>query len=254
MKRLHSLLLVLLSAVASAHAGTQIGLQVDRYRWREFDGGDKLLEEEGAIPGLFLRHDAELAKSIGLHAAVFAYSGTVHYDGALITEDGLIPFESRTRYTGVRADVDASYSLGSGALRVRPFVGIGARYWLRELGRLMAYGYDEYWLLPYGRAGARLERPGGEKGFGWFASAAALFPFAVDETVKGVEEAEGDIKVEPKEKVGYEAEVGIVSGRLAVSAYWQAQDFGQSDLDASGQFLQPKSKLMIFGLRAGVSF
>lgn len=254
MKRLHSLLLVLLSAAACAHAGTQIGLQVDRFRWREFDAGEKLLEEEGAVPGLFLRHDAVLATSVGLHAAVYGYSGTVHYDGAIQSEEGLIPIESRTRYTGVRADVDASYALGSESLQVRPFVGVGARYWLREIGRFMANGYDEYWLVPYGRAGVRLDSPGGEKGFGWFASAAALFPFAIDETVKGVEDAGGDIEVEPKEKVGYEAEVGIVSGRLTVSAYWQLQDFGQSDFDASGQFLQPKSELMIIGLRAGVSF
>ncbi|MCS6772133.1 MAG: hypothetical protein NZ740_08940 [Kiritimatiellae bacterium] len=236
------------------HAQTQIGLQADRFRWREFDEGSKLLEESGVIPGIFVRHNRSLSDKLGLHGELVAFAGTVHYDGGIQSPEGFIPLESRTRYTGLRADVDASYAFGGEAAIVSPFLGIGARYWLREIGRFMPNGYDEYWFMPYGRAGVRLDVPASGKRADLFATAAVILPFANDEVVKGVEEADGDIEVEPDEEIGFEAELGLKTGRWNLSAYWQLQDFGKSDFDESGQFLQPDSEMMIIGLRAGISF
>lgn len=248
------ILAVCLGSALSAAAQTQVGFQAEYFRWREFDSdGTRLLEEEDALPGIFIRHDRKITGPVGLHAALAAFSGTVHYEGGIITEDGgIIPIEARTRYTGVRADVDLSVSADLGPATIRPFAGLGAWYWLREIGRFTIQGYDEYWFMPYGRAGLGVSVPLQEP-FRAFASMSVRIPFDNQERVEGVEEAD-TIEIEPGEEIGYEAEIGLQFRRAVVSVYWLFQEFDESDYDDSGQFLQPESEQLSVGVRLGLAF
>lgn len=249
-----AILAVSAGSVLSAAAQTLAGFQAEYFRWREFDiDGTRLLEEEDALPGIFIRHDRWIAGPVGLHAALAAFSGTVHYEGGIITEDGgIIPLEARTRYTGVRADLDMSVSADLGPATIRPFAGLGAWYWLREIGRFTQQGYDEYWFMPYGRAGVGVSMPLPSSSRA-FASAALRFPFDNQERVEGVEEA-GTIEIQPGEEIGYEAEIGLQFRRIVLSVYWLLQAFDKSNVDQSGEFLQPESEQVSVGMRLGIAF
>jgi len=72
----------------------------------------------------------------------------------------------------------------------------------------------------------------------------------------GVPLADGgdDIELEPEEKPGWQLEVGINHGAWHAAVFHTYMEFGQSDLDDTGQFFQPASTREVTGLRIGYRF
>lgn len=239
--------------------GPRVGLalQVSDFTWKEELPGGLSLEENGPLFGLQLHGHLPLSSQwTGYWQGEF-FAGVVDYDGYLYDLDGRIyPYSAETTYAGVAGAWDVGYDIVAySGTEIAPFLGLGAHYWLRSLDDDEGFGYDEYWLTLYGRAGLRAAwrvTPGTEV----FASGAALLPFfnyewAVDVPLS---ESEDDIELEPKERAGYQFEAGINHDPLHVAVFHEYMEFGQSDVDDTGQFLQPESTREVTGLRVGVLF
>lgn len=249
---------VFMLATESTRALVTASLTLQDFTWTEKLPSGLSLEETGGLIGLRLETDLP-HRSPGWrsHLAGDVFAGTVDYDGFLIGIDGSItPYESETTYLGVAGSWDVGYRVAlSPEFAVEPFLGLGAHYWLRSLDDDEGFGYDEYWLTLYGRAGIR---------FGWqtapetelYAAAAALLPFynyewAVDVPLA---QGDGDVELEPKEKTGWEIEAGLDHGSWHAAVFHSYMDFGRSDLDDTGQFFQPASTREVTGLRVGYRF
>jgi hypothetical protein len=229
------------------------GIELQSFNWKEQFGDDLELEESGALFGLSLLGRKDYPSPLALHYRVLGYGGTVDYDGFLMSLDGgIAPYASETSYLGLAGDLDVSYHLASpGEWELRPFVGFGSAGWLRSLDNTEGYGYDEYWLSLAGRAGLRVDVEQNDR-LRWHLMAALVAPFRNFEWVVDVPLApDSTIELTPKNEIGYQLDAGFTYQRWTLSVYYEAMDFGQSDLDDSGLFFQPASERRVAGLRLG---
>jgi len=230
---------------------------VNDFTWEEKLPDGATLEESGLLFGIHLQGNVDLPQAWESFLYGEFYFGTVDYDGFLINLDGSIePYRSETSYAGMSGAWDFGYDLHpADAWGILPFAGLGTHYWIRALDDEEGYGYDEYWLTMYGRAGLRVhwhQAAGTE----FYALGAVLLPFYNYEWAVDVPLAPGneDVELEPQEEVGFQLEAGMNRGRLHVSVFYEAMEFGQSDLDDSGSFFQPESTRDVAGIRAGIRF
>ncbi|HMO49671.1 MAG TPA: hypothetical protein PKE26_02780 [Kiritimatiellia bacterium] len=255
-----TVLAALLSAPAILTAAPEpnIALQVivQDFTWREDVGQPLRLKESGWLYGIGVNGRLRQPERWQLHYRAQFYGGEVDYDGFLQYLDGRVePYQAETRYLGAVGDLDASFLLNEGdAIPVRPFIGIGTRYWLRELDKREGFGYDEYWLTIYGRLGLNIEVPESSART-WFLSMALVVPvynyeWAVDVPLL----PDDNIELKPKRKLGQHLEAGVRGQRFQAALFYEALNFGQSDLDRSGMFFQPASEKRLAGLRVGMAF
>jgi len=233
-----------------------LSLVAQDLNWKEDLNDGTFLEESGILLGLSLDGSSSLASQLALHYRAQIYGGTVDYDGFIINlNGGKQPYKSDTTYYGLVGDLDASMNLSNNEqMQLRPFAGIGTRYWLRKLDDGGRFGYDEYWLTVYGRAGLRVHVIS-SPATAWHLMAAVILPFYNYEWAVNVPFTPDDsIELEPKEKTGYQVEGGVTHGRLAVAVFYEALDFGQSNPDKTGVFYQPASEMRLIGVRAGITF
>jgi hypothetical protein len=171
-------------AANEARAATEWMLHagIEDFRWREFDGGDELLEESGARYSLGIGFESAISPD---SLTVFSgegkiYFGTVDYDGqaCAILTGVCVPSESETNYDGIMAEARIARRYpkeGGGAVEVFGAAGIDS--WTREIeSTAIASGGSEDWTVFYGRAGV-----------GWRTGSYALrggvkLPFIVDES------------------------------------------------------------------------
>ena len=249
-----------LSGLAYAEPVTSdfaLSFMVNDFTWQENLPDGTSLEENGPLIGLHIQGQVDLPRAWESFLYGEVYAGTVDYDGFLINIDGSIePYKSETSYVGFSGAWDFGYNLStSEELGLLPFVGLGTHYWLRSLDDEEGFGYDEYWLTMYGRVGLRViwrSTTGTEV----YALGAALLPFYNYEWAVNVPLARGndDVELEPEEEVGYQLEAGLNRGRLHLSVFYEAMEFGQSDVDDSGLFFQPESTRDVAGIRIGIRF
>jgi hypothetical protein len=249
---------IVTSVAADLRAEVTVSLSIQDYTWTEELPNGLSLEENGGLFGV--RIETELPHRTPAWRSRLVgegYAGTVDYDGFLIGIDGSIsPYESETTYLGVAGSWDIGYGRPlSPDVTAEPFAGIGTHYWLRSLDDEEGFGYDEFWLTMYGRLGLRI---------GWrtaadtelFAAAVLLLPFYNYEWAVDVPLAagDGDVELEPEEETGWETEAGLNHGSWHAAVFHTSMDFGQSDLDDTGQFFQPASTREVTGLRIGYRF
>jgi hypothetical protein len=168
---------------SEARAATEWMLQagIEDFRWREFEGGARLLEESGARYSLGIGLESPMSPDslTVLSAEAKLYFGTVDYDGQAcnVLTGVCVPSVSETDYDGIMAEASVSRRYPKnpgGAFEVFGSAGIDA--WTREIkSTAAATGGWEDWTVFYGRVGA-----------GWRTSAYALragikLPLAVDE-------------------------------------------------------------------------
>lgn len=230
---------------------------INDFTWEENLPNGTSLEESGLLFGIHLQGHIDLPQAWESYLYGEFYAGTVDYDGFLVDLDGSIePYQSETTYAGIAGAWDAGYDVSASTYwTVLPFVGLGLHYWIRSLDDEEGYGYDEYWLTLYGRAGLRVAwqySPETEV----YALGAFLLPFYNYERAVNVPLSPGndDIELEPEEEVGYQFEAGVNHGRLHASIFYEAMNFGQSDLDDTGSFFQPESTRDVVGGRVGIRF
>lgn len=234
-----------------------LSAMVNDFTWEEKLPDGTSLEENGLLFGIHLQGKVDLPRAWESYLYGEFYAGTVDYDGFLIDLDGSIePYQSETSYAGMSGVWDFGYNFSSvEEWGVLPFAGLGTHYWIRSLDDQEGYGYDEYWLTMYGRAGLRVNWRN-STGTELYALGAVLLPFYNYEWAVDVPLAPGtdDIELEPEEETGFQLEAGMNRGRLHVSVFYEAMEFGQSDLDDSGSFFQPESTRDVAGVRAGLRF
>lgn len=230
--------------------------------WKEYMDGDQLLKESGALFHIGGEAQFNLPRNFVLIGQAGFFGGDVDYDGAIQNEDGtLTPTESDTTYEGgeLAAKIAHPFALGR-ATTLTPFAGFGLRAWERTLDAsfddryIGDHGYIEDWFDFRGILGATIETSLGAKWNG-FVTVEIRLPLVTEEVVD-LENVGGDddIDLEPEAKVTGFIEVGASRGMFFASIFAENQNFGESDLDDSGSFLQPESKSTIVGGRAGVTF
>ena len=231
-----------------------IHVLLQNFEWTE-DVSPLTLEESGTLAGFGIAGRTRFPGSLHLHFLGKFYAGSVDYDGFLQSVDGSItPYAAETDYSGSLGHLDLSLPLVSReAMEVRPLIGLGGHMWHRALDKSEGYGYDEYWLTVYGRAGVLIDYAldANTKLYG---SVAALLTFLNDESAENVPLSSGPIDLEPGEKSGLQAEAGLRFKRLSLAVFHEQFNFGASDLDDSGLFFQPASEMRVTGIRAGVAF
>lgn len=247
-----SLLLAPRAAPAAEEWSLQFG--VEDFRWREFDGGTRLLEESGARYSLGIGLESPVSPDA---LTVFGaegklYFGTVDYDGQAcnILTGICVPSASETDYNGLMGEawIARRHSrAGGGAFEVFGAMGIDA--WTREIrSTAAASGGSEDWSVLYGRAGA-----------GWRTGSYALraglkLPLAVKEST------DFGVDLEPKGRASLFFDfTGNVheSARQswAIGAFYDSYRFAESDHVIVStniglvEIWQPESHQDVLGLR-----
>lgn len=242
-------LVTLLAVADEAPAANEWSLQfgIEDFRWREFDGGSRLLEESGFRYSLGIGLESPLSPDartvFGIEGQL--YFGTVDYDGqAMNLQTGQrTPLTSETDYNGLKTEAWLAQHYpedGGGAFEV--FGAAGVDTWRRKLkSTATAIGYTEDWTVFYGAGGV-----------GWRATAYALrvgikLPLVVREEVSlfGL-----DLEPEGSPSLFMRFSVTVHDGpqqSWSVGAYYDGYRFDESD-PVSG-FFQPESHQDALGLQ-----
>jgi hypothetical protein len=269
MKRLIGLLLlagILASAPTFAMAR---GLEefyiypfVEYFNWKEFSGGERLLEESGPLGGVGAAASIDLYnKALILKGKADIFGGLINYDGQ--TQGGT-PITTDTDYIGSRLEADAGWRINFERASLEPFAGLGYKWWRRHIqdtttpsGQPVS-GYPEIWQTVYVKAGVR-----GDVVFNqetrFFYEAGEKYPFYTSNEADfpGV----GKTTVEPKGDPAAFAELGIRYKWFRPSIFYEGYHWSASDrvlvTDNAGTrfFLsQPESESYIIGFNLGIAF
>jgi hypothetical protein len=221
---------ILTVAASEARAATEWMMQagIEDFRWREFEGGTRLLEESGTRYSLGIGLESPMSPDslTVFNAEGKLYFGTVDYDGQAcnVLTGVCVPSASETDYDGIMAEASVSRRYPKdqgGAFEVFGAVGIDS--WTREIkSTAFASGGWEDWTVFYGRAGA-----------GWRTGAYALragvkLPLAVDEAT------DLGIDLEPKGRaslfLGFMATVHDSPRQSwSINAFYDSYRFAESD-------------------------
>lgn len=229
---------------------------VQSFTWREYFDDGTSLKEDGYLFGLNADIMVDFSERVRFYVQSMIYGGSVDYDGYTVNIFGESrPYRSDTGYFGMQSDFDLGYDVfADAAIEVQPFLGIGIRDWVRSLDEDGRTGYDEHWWSIHGRAGIRLEHRG-EQGRRWYLFAALIMPIDNEETAEDVPLArDDDIELEPEQRLGYQAEAGVLADRIQVALFYEELNFGKSDVDSTGGYYQPKSEKNVAGLKIGYAF
>lgn len=267
-KQLFAILLFLLGCSATAQAAdtnqasVQFGAQ--SFRWREFDDtGGRLLQEKGARFTVGAAFDNFRREDSGVLYGVNGkiYLGSVNYDGQ--TQSGT-PATADASYVGLNIEGQGGYRFGR-RIGLDVFGALGIDDWLRSIndGRTttgtVAYGYDEYYTILYGKAGLGFFQL--LDGWRYMLQAGVKMPLFTSEHVdlgSGVDLEPG---LKPSAFANFQFDFG--SGRhdrFGVALYYDSYRFSESDpellTDGGSTYLvvQPRSHMDIYGLRLSYYF
>lgn len=260
-----TMILILASPAISAEFEHDIFGQVQSFTWKEYDGGRELLKEDGALFGVGYAGRYTFMGFLTVRPRAEIFGGQVDYDGQ--TQDG-IPAQTDTDYAGVKTEGDVGFRWGDPQkATVEPFVGLGWRYWVRDIQDatinggngipIFISGTTERWSTLYGRLGLR-----GDIVFTdtvrMFLEGTVKLPIDNEEVAEDVCTNYGcdDVDLEPGKRVSYYAELGLKASMFKVSAFYEGLRFSKSDTVAiPGAIIwQPESKANIYGVNIGVSF
>ena len=249
---------------ASDKSQASVQLSTQSFTWREFrNTGQQLLEEKGPRFFVGAAFDNFRRPGPGMLYNVNAkiYLGNVDYDGQ--TQSG-IPAVTDVSYFGVNIEAQGGYRFGR-RIGVDVIGGLGIDDWKRSIADgstpsgTRVYGYDEYYLVLYGKAGVgffhllnnwRYAIQGGVK-----------LPLFADEYVN----LGNGVNLEPGLRASAFANIQFDFGsarnnRFGVALYYDSYRFSESDpellIDGGSAFLvvQPRSDMDVFGVRVNYFF
>ena len=187
----------------------------DAFFWNERLDGRDFVNEYGPLSTLGYSHRNRFERF-----RVELFGGTVAYDGGAQFDDGSYePYHQSngTNYFGVRGEYDLLIEPACWS-RVRAFVGIGTRFWMRDLQDAITpsgspvSGYEENWWTFYPYIGLETKESD-EPGWKFFGSARfGVTPL----TIERINDFETTLH--PKCGLTAQMEVGIRFQRLAGSA------------------------------------
>lgn len=247
---------LLLIAAGEASAGNEWMLQfgIEDFRWREFDGGSRLLEESGVRYSLGVGLESPLSPDaltvIGAEGRL--YFGTVDYDGQAcnILTSVCVPATSETDYGGLVAEawIARRYPRETGGA-FEVFGALGIDTWTREIeSTAAASGSSEDWTVFYGKVGA------GWRKDNYALRAGVKLPLLVDEST------DLGVDLEPEGRASLFLRFSATVRESArqsweVSAFYDSYRFAESDhvLVTTNLGLlevwQPESRQDVWGLQ-----
>lgn len=247
---------------------------VAAYRWVE-DLGSIEVKESGPVfqfGGYVSAAPSKSAAAMTLRGDLRVLVGQVDYEGFNqdLSTGALTPATTDTTYLGITPEVSVGLRQGVESGYLEPFVGLGYRWWWRDIGGNT--GYPEYYNLIYSRLGLRMEHEiaGNLKFHSTFSVDPVLW---ARETIDLTESAfldSGGALVQGQRftvknglRPGWTIEVGLQQARVNLTGYWQAVRIDESNSvrcydsvnpASRRSCFQPKSQQDIFGLRVGLSF
>ena len=255
-----------LSAVAQAADSPQTSVQfgAQSFRWREFgDTGERLLEENGARFSIGAAFDNFRREGSGVLYSVNGkiYLGSVDYDGQ--TQSGT-PATTDVSYFGLNIEAQGGYRFGQ-RIGLDVFGALGIDEWLRSIrdGRTttgsVAYGYDEYYTILYGKAGLGFFQM--LNGWRYMLQGGVKMPLYTSEFV----DLGDGVDLQPGRKPSAFANLQFDFGsgrqdRFGVALYYDSYRFSESDpelLTYGGStvlVVQPRSHMDVYGLRLSYYF
>lgn len=228
------------------------------FTWEEFDAGRRILRERGPLFAAGVSLGKVTPSSVTVSGKGELFGGEVDYDGETQAPHS-VRVRTRVGYVGTALQLDLGYRAERGELRLEPFLGLGHRWWLRDLqdttsasGEAVS-GYTESWQTVYGRFGARgrLALP---RGVELVAEGGAKYPFYTGNSVDFSGAGVTTFRPRPHWSGFAETGVGYRSARITLS--YEGFRFNPShERVVQGQsYFQPKSSSDLFGLNLGWSF
>ena len=279
MKSIGTLIICLALMISPAFAGQYGGVEewylypsLQYFSWEEYNGGSRLLKEEGPLFGVGGGGRLDLyRKSLMLQVNGEMFGGDVHYRGQTQPDSNPAiserPLTTSVIYFGTKLESDIGWRMPLAAGSVEPFAGIGYRWWLRSLqnsttldtnGNSFAVGgSNEWWHIVYTKVGLR-GNVTVTSDFKLFAGAEGRYPFLNRNIADfpGV----GAVTVKPDPRWSLFAELGARYGRFRPSLFYEGLRLGQSPgvpIVVNGEhktLFQPKSDSDIVGINFGWAF
>ena len=259
------LISMFLVSTVAAEGTTVVYGKVESFTFKEYKDGALFLEESGKIYGIGVTSKFNPFRQLTLKVRGELFGGQVDYDGQTW---GGVPVKTNTNYLGFEIEGDAGWKfMVAEKTSVEPFVGLGYRWWLRNLENAIAadgtaaIGYTENWRSLYARLGVRGDH-NLSKHVRLFAEGGVRLPIqnknTADLTVFGLNE----VTVEPGNKASVFAEAGLQFRFLKASVFYEGMRFSESPAVLVGvdpilgamHVLQPESKADMFGARVGITF
>jgi hypothetical protein len=235
----------LLSVSTNASAAeTGFTFGVEKFVWKEFDEGSKLLEENGEryVFGFEWEGRTSANPNMVLGLQGTAYVGSPAYDGQACTTtfpQTCMPFETDTKYRGVSAEMTVAHRAPT-ASGTEFFGGLGVDGWRRQIqGTSEVSGAVEKWTTAYALLGAGGFWSAG--GSSTLARVGAKYPFYT-------RNAASDVTLEPKGRLSWFARIAadfLNAGRpvWGLGLRYDSYRFDESDAERVGAAVvwQPES-------------
>lgn len=229
------------------------------FTWQEEEGGRRILKERGPLFAAGVVAESAVSSSrLSLRGRAELFGGQVWYKGETQAPDSE-PVRTQVGYIGVREELDVAFRSDFERGRFEPFLGLGHRWWLRDLQNSTSEagtpvtGYTENWQTLYGRAGAR-GRFNFRSDLALFLEGGAKYPFytgnSVDFSNSGV------TTFYPRPRLSAFGEAGAAFRNARVSMTYEGFRFGRSPVRKvqGTSYLQPESSSDLIGLSVGWNF
>lgn len=221
--------------------------RVDYFHWNERVDGQDFVNEEGPLftLGYVRRNGPERWRAELFGSSVNYYGGAQGNDGTMA------PLKSITNYMGVRGEYDLLYDPDwwpAASL----FVGIGTRFWFRDLPDAytaagdLVWGYQETWWTIYPYIGLERRRMISDN-FEFYISGRIGTTALTYQHVTW-----NDVVLYPKIGITGQVEVGLRGPHLFLTTYFEGLTWSESAVVRDS--LQPTSQMVLVGLRSGFSF
>ncbi len=256
-----ALLLCLLPGMAQAAKLEPVSLfaVIRWHEWREqyseqATGNPASLKEQGPLFGIGMNVPVDLLPAptalgtLMLRSSGELFGGQVRYDGHLQHPSGtLTPYQTDVVYLGLQGATDIGWRFPIKSVSIEPFVGLGARWWLRDLQG--SGGYTEYWLSISSRLGGRLSWPLAD-GLTLATAGGVMLPFYTTNTADGT-------TLKPDGQWSGFGELSLAHGQWQHQLFYEGLRYEKSPtvrVSPTLGILQPPSQSDIFGYRLGYRF
>jgi hypothetical protein len=239
-----------MSAAGAASAEWAAGAGFEYFRWRE--STTPAVKEHGMRWALDLTWAQSREPGLSAGYNLKLYNGNVDYDGATLF--GGVPISGETHYRGLANELRMFYRMPQRGVDV--LIAAGWDRWERALSAVQ----DEDWEVVYLRLGAEMNS-GTQKGV--FGALGIKYPAWTRENgnFPGLLGATNNPRLRPGKDFSFYGNIGYrANANWDVIAYYDSFRFKESGVVAvalpggTAGFLQPKSRMDLFGMKVQYNF